>query len=162
MNTIYDGTYVIGQTSSTNFQAGPGISITQPSEGIVRIANDETVLFSGNNFTPGGSNNPMNATATLSESIFNFDRIRLDFSGGSFFNNSVTVLPYTGSMFYLMVKKEQANNGVYIGTMYRFSDATTLSGFCSYGDTQNVGSMTGGYWGYGGVCRVVGINRKEV
>lgn len=47
INSIANGTYVIGQTSATNFQAGPGISITQPSEGTVRIANDETVLWSG-------------------------------------------------------------------------------------------------------------------
>jgi hypothetical protein len=47
MNTIYDGTFVLGNTSATTYQAGPGISITQPSEGTVRISNDETVLWSG-------------------------------------------------------------------------------------------------------------------
>lgn len=47
MNTIYDGTYVIGQTSATNFVAGPGIKIDEPSAGTVRIGNDETVLWSG-------------------------------------------------------------------------------------------------------------------
>ena len=45
INSIANGTFTIGQTSATNFQAGPGISITQPSEGTVRISNDETVLF---------------------------------------------------------------------------------------------------------------------
>jgi len=47
MNTIYDNTFVLGETNNLTFHAGPGISITQPSEGTVRIANDETVLWSG-------------------------------------------------------------------------------------------------------------------
>lgn len=38
MNTIYDGSFVLGQTSATNFQAGQGIKIDEPSEGTVRIA----------------------------------------------------------------------------------------------------------------------------
>ena len=71
MNTIYDGTYVIGQTSATNFQAGPGISITQPSEGVVRISNDETVLYSGD-----GTN------LTLSEDAYNFERLRFKVDPG--------------------------------------------------------------------------------
>lgn len=47
MNTIYDGSFVLGQTSATNFVAGPGIKIDEPSAGTVRIGNDETVLWSG-------------------------------------------------------------------------------------------------------------------
>ena len=48
INSIANGTYVIGQTSATNFVAGPGIKIDEPSAGTVRIGNDETVLWSGN------------------------------------------------------------------------------------------------------------------
>lgn len=68
MNTIYDNTFVLGQTSATNFVAGPGISITQPSEGTVRIANDETVLWSGAS---------TNTAFNLSEPITNFEYIML-------------------------------------------------------------------------------------
>lgn len=64
IQSISQGTFTIGQTSATNFQAGPGISITQPSEGTVRIANDETVLFSA--AYPGVS------AFTLSEPLTNF------------------------------------------------------------------------------------------
>jgi hypothetical protein len=67
MNTIYDGTYVLGNTSATTYQAGPGISITQPSEGVVRISNDETVLYSGAYTT----------AFSVSEPITNFNNIRL-------------------------------------------------------------------------------------
>ena len=70
IKSIANGTFTIGQTSATNFQAGPGISITQPNEGTVRIGNDETVLFSGN-LTGNGS------TAQLSEPITNFEKIKV-------------------------------------------------------------------------------------
>ena len=69
INSIANGTFVLGQTSATNFVAGPGISITQPSEGVVRIANDETVLWSGN----GTGNDTFN----LSESMANFETIKI-------------------------------------------------------------------------------------
>ena len=72
IQSIANGTYVIGQTSATTYQAGQGISITQPSEGTVRISNDETVLWSGTMVVNNRTN-----TATLSESVYNFERIRI-------------------------------------------------------------------------------------
>lgn len=47
MNTIYDNTFVLGNTNELTFSAGQGIKIDQPSEGVVRIGNDETILWSG-------------------------------------------------------------------------------------------------------------------
>ncbi len=64
MNTIYDNTFVLGQTSATNFVAGPGIKIDEPSAGTVRIGNDETVLFS--------AAYPGTTAFTLSEPLTNF------------------------------------------------------------------------------------------
>jgi hypothetical protein len=160
INSIANGSFVLGQTSATNFVGGTGITVDSPSEGTVRISNDETVLWSGTAFNPAGSNNPMSGTAYMSESIFNFDQIRLDFIG-SVFNESVLLTNpiNTEEDNYFNVKKEQKNNNLYIGTKYRFNNETTLTGFCSYGTTQNIGTMTGGYWHFGGVVRVVGINR---
>lgn len=37
INSIANGTYTIGQTSATNFIAGPGVRIDSPSAGTVRI-----------------------------------------------------------------------------------------------------------------------------
>lgn len=145
--------------SALPISAGPGVKLEMVNYTLV-ASTDETVLWEGTAFTPTGSENPMLATAALSESIANFDKIRLDFSGGFCFTDSVLLAhPATSNLCYLMVKKEQTNNDTYIGTHYKFSDDTTLSGFCSYGATQNVNAMNGGYWGYGGVYRVVGINR---
>ena len=71
MNTIYDGTFVLGSTSATNFIAGPGIKIDSPSEGTVRIGNDETVLYEGS-----ANYNLIN----FSEPASHFERIRLQIS----------------------------------------------------------------------------------
>lgn len=163
IQSISQRTFTLGSTSATNFEAGPGIAITQPSEGTVRIANDETVLWEGTAFSPAGSTKPMRASAEMSESIQNFDQIRLDFRGNNYyFNESVFLThPYntTTGVCYVNVKKEQANNNTYIGTKYKWIDNKTLSGMCSYGSTQNVETMSGGYYDYGSVVRVVGINR---
>jgi hypothetical protein len=77
IQSISQGTFTIGQTSATTYQAGPGISITQPSEGTVRISNDETVLWSG---TYNGSVGSANAI-TLSEPYTNFDRVQFEMGG---------------------------------------------------------------------------------
>lgn len=77
IRTIYDNTFTIGQTSATNFVGGPGISITQPSEGTVRISNDETVLYDAN----GAST----TSAHLSESItaFEYTKFYMHDDGGT-------------------------------------------------------------------------------
>lgn len=69
IQSISQGTFTIGSTSATNFQAGPGISITQSSEGTVRIGNDETVLF--DSYGTGQS------AANLSESMTNFESLKI-------------------------------------------------------------------------------------
>jgi hypothetical protein len=67
IQSISNGTYTIGNTSATNFIAGPGIVIDQPSAGTVRIGNDETVLYSG----------AYTAAFSVSEPITNFNNIRV-------------------------------------------------------------------------------------
>ena len=67
IQSISLGSYTLGNTNELTFSAGPGIKIDQPSEGVVRIGNDETVLWSGT-LTSG-------STATLTENITNFERI---------------------------------------------------------------------------------------
>lgn len=71
IQSISQGTYTIGQTSATNFIAGPGIRIDEPSAGTVRIGNDETVLFEDTN------GHSMDTSIELSENVDNFDSIKL-------------------------------------------------------------------------------------
>ena len=61
------------EITAINFEAGNGISITEPSAGTVRIGTDETVLWSGASTLTAinGSANAIN----LSESLFNFENI---------------------------------------------------------------------------------------
>ena len=66
IQSISNGTYTLGETNKLTFSAGPGIKIDEPSEGTVRIGNDETVLWSG----------VANAGEfSLSESYKNFEKI---------------------------------------------------------------------------------------
>ena len=75
MNTIYDNTFVLGQTSATNFIAGQGIKIDSPSEGTVRIRNDETVLWTTANSIMIDNSTKMQIT--LSEPASNFQTMRI-------------------------------------------------------------------------------------
>jgi len=86
MNTIYDGSFVLGQTSATNFVGGTGITVDSPSEGTVRISNDETVLYSGEEPT---------SSVSLSETWKNFDRLKIYVQNKSMDNglNMVEVRP---------------------------------------------------------------------
>lgn len=86
INSIANGSFVLGQTSATNFVAGPGIKIDEPSAGTVRIGNDETVLYSGDEPT---------SAVSLAESWKNFDRLKIYVQNKSMDNglNMVEVRP---------------------------------------------------------------------
>ena len=71
IQSIANGSFVLGQTSATNFVAGPGIKIDEPSAGTVRIGNDETVLFDA------VSAHGVTGNVTLSETRDNFDHVRI-------------------------------------------------------------------------------------
>ena len=77
IQSISQGTYTIGQTSATNFIAGPGVRIDEPSAGTVRIGNDETVLWSGDI----GYNQ---STTGISEALTNFERLRIYNKAGAY------------------------------------------------------------------------------
>lgn len=155
MNTIYDGTFVIGQTSATNFQAGPGIKIDQPSEGVVRIGNDETVLWEGTLGAVGVT------SATLSEAFTNFEQIEVWWAQQKV---RTTVQRYYTSdlsqLFCVHGKYESSN-----GNFYLFIAAWSISGttasklYCKYksSDTWTTGSF--GDANELCPCKIIGINR---
>ena len=70
IQSISMGTYTIGSTNELTFSAGPGIKVDQPSEGVVRIGNDETVLWE--NSAGASESNGF----TLSEQMTNFNTIK--------------------------------------------------------------------------------------
>lgn len=88
IQSIANGSFVLGQTSATNFVAGPGISITQPSEGTVKIANDEIELY----YDPTNHNVTNDAEFVMSESIWNFERVIITFDNMEYANRYVTMI----------------------------------------------------------------------
>lgn len=157
IQSIANGTYMIGETSSTELQAGPGISITKPSEGTVRISNDETVLWEGTVEVTIGQN--LNVTIQLSESVLNFERIVLYCSGPR-----ITKMEWCPTDYATIVASYLSPNSesdVYsIGAIVvQLTDKTQIRYRCGFKTTLSITAYQGEYWGYGAPVKVVGINR---
>ena len=69
MSEIYNGTFVLGNTSATQIVAGEGIKIDTTEPGVIKVSNDETVLWEGN----CGFGN----TLTASEPITGFESYKV-------------------------------------------------------------------------------------
>ena len=158
INSIANGTYVIGQTSATNFIAGPGISITQPAEGTVRIANDETVLWEGTLGAVGVT------SATLSEAFTNFEQIEVWWAQQG--ERTLVQRYYTANLsqlFCLHGKYNSSNDQTYL-----FIAAWSISGtsaaklYCKYKSSNQWNNNTWTDANELCPCKIVGINRKEV
>lgn len=116
IQSIANGSFVLGQTSATNFVAGPGIKVDQPSEGVVRIGNDETVLFENSSGINGNTN------ITLTESISNFKYVQIDYSVWDD-EKATQILPVQSSQYQLNTVWYDNNSN-----FYHFCDVLTISG----------------------------------
>ena len=155
MNTIYDGSFVLGQTSATNFVAGPGISITQPSEGTVRIANDETLLYSGAYSTT-------TTAVNFSEEITNFDKIEVWWIQQ---NARPLVNQYQTenlSQIFTIHGKCENNNAVvfFVGWNLGSDNKSFSKYFCKYKPTNDWTNLADANEVI--PVKILGINRKEV
>lgn len=162
MNTIYDGSFVLGQTSATNFIAGPGIVIDSPSAGTVRIGNDETVLWSGVYSGTIGSTNYI----TLSERPDNFETIEIT-NGPGYYSN----YRYDGKSDTWSFMQTFANNGnttVYCNrySVNKADKKVTCLASNSFGvyanNINNWTNRTSMDVGETRLTKIIGINRKEV
>lgn len=165
IQSIATGTYMIGETSATNFEAGTGISITQPSAGTLRISNDESLLYSGStNITSGN----------LNESARNFELLRVSFAekanedayaGGELvgwldmneyiIGNNIKGT-CAGIAFHNLTQAQAL--GLRVG-IFRLTSETTFASehYEKQLNSSNAGSTIGNLY----VTKVVGINRKE-
>ena len=155
IQSISQGTYTIGQTSATNFQAGPGIKIDEPSAGTVRIGNDETVLWSGTYSTD-------TTQLVCGESIANFEKIDIWWIQQ---NERPIVHTYQtenlGQAFVIHGKCENGHAVVFIAGWDKGSDNKTFTkNFCKYSPTNNWGTFVD--INELVPVKIVGINRKEV
>ena len=155
INSIANGSFILGQTSATNFVAGNGIRIDEPSAGTVRIGNDETVLWSGADTT---------ATQTLSENITAFEEIKV-------YGKSHNKYPWISQVW--------VNSAVVYGVAsqmwWNVPPEYDVSRYCLSGDkitpmkgswytwangtTSTTGDLTGNAAQVSYICKVVGINR---
>lgn len=164
IQSIANGTYSIGETNKLTFSAGPGIKIDEPSAGTVRIANDETVLWSG---SPASTV----TSIALTEPWSGFERIKLfgKSEGGSLYHEIDTDTINTAE------HENLSNNGFSDWNSTEYFVYVTLP--CSF-DSQTAISVNSaryvGYWNGSWqarllapntvniITKVVGINRKEV
>jgi hypothetical protein len=155
INSIAQGTYTLGQTSATTYQAGPGISITQPSEGTVRISNDETVLWSGNGAV----------SAALSEPMTNFNRLKIKLGnlGGTDGTQYVEVPAVPSAIKNLTYNAGGGSNFYFVG-LYCSADENSITINKEAALLKAFGSTA--YGGQGEVTgykpalhEVIGINR---
>lgn len=142
INSIANGSFVLGQTSATNFVAGTGIKIDEPSAGTVRIGTDETVLWSGNS-----------VSAECSEPISNFNRLRVQIKTPAFSSvHEETFDVGTSAGFFT------CGGGVhYYGGVISTTDTTVkvVSGTHVWFNANGCGSETNNST----IQKVVGINR---
>ena len=161
IQSISMGTYTIGSTSATNFVAGPGIKIDEPSAGTVRIGNDETVLWSGAGTLNG---------CTFSESKDNFERLKVYCYADEQTTAKQQIVEVPTSNTGLPLTLWYANGSV---STYPYVVYRTFYRLNPTGILPNDGSTSGGHawlsptWAVGGtsttpsikITKVVGINR---
>lgn len=165
INSISNGTFTLGQTNNLTFQAGPGITITEPSEGTVRIGNDETVLWSANDGYMTG--------ITFSENKNNFERVKIYCYANEQTTAKQQIVEYPTTNSYIPIFLNYANgneaqfpyvlyrayylwdnNGMSIQNSSMSGGHVWLSPTFEKGGSINVASIK--------ITKVIGINRKEV
>ena len=159
IQSISQGTYTIGQTSATNFVAGPGIKIDEPSAGTVRIGNDETVLYE----STGAS-----ANINLSEPLSGFEKIEMRYYPQELTNSNTVIEYFPGAATNFGLAKWVYHGGnanypyvlyctryILSGNSLTFNKADHTwfnTSFAKAGNGNNPLMIS----------KIVGINRKEV
>ena len=146
IQSIANGTYVIGETSATNFIAGNGIKIDEPSAGTVRIGNDETVLWSGS-WKPGNGSVVTNSAIEISEPVSNFEYIRVVTEGTP--NQCQALICYP----------ESDSRTSILGLKISKDDDTHIRFRCGYSTNFIEAYRSNSDWGYFTLKKIIGINR---
>ena len=154
INSIANGTYVIGQTSATNFVAGNGIRIDEPSAGTVRIGTDETVLWEGTIGAVGVT------SATLSEAFTNFEQFEVWWAQQDVRTTVQRYYTKDLNQLFCVHGKYQSSNGY----IYLFIAAWSISGtsatkqYCKYKSQDQWNNNTWADANELCPCKIIGIN----
>lgn len=155
IRSISEGTFVLGDTNNLTFEAGSGIKIDSPSEGTVRIANDETVLWQLS--TIGGTS----SSATLSEAFTNFEKLEVWWSQQS--ERTTVQYYYTknlSQLFCVHGKYTAGQTGPHLFiAAWSISGTSASKSFCKYKapDQWNNNNWTDANELC--PCKIIGINR---
>ena len=163
-NNIYNGTFVLGNVSATTLSAGEGIKITTDEPGVIKVSNDETVLWE----TPV-ENTPV-ASAALSEPLTAFESFKVHLANGtSTESRQIHYLRPESTMWNVAQGyTEQGSNPAYL-VMLRLGTneaKTEISAYTrkmiSYGNWDS--TSTGGQSNSNNpavLLKIVGVNRKQ-
>ena len=159
IQSISNGTYMIGETTSTDLQAGPGIKITQPSGGTVRISNDETVLWTGEQYVIGSTNTSL----ILSESATNFEKLRIYAIGsaqvGAIETDDIVIVSDTSAYYGLTVSyANDTTTTLFIDTCTLQINGTSFKVTKGFRKSIGSGIQTDSNRGPT-IIKIVGINR---
>lgn len=155
---IWNNTYVLGDVSATQIVAGEGIKIDTTEPGVIKVSNDETVLWSGNDFSIGNGSH-LSATVNLSEAITNFEEIKIISSGNLDAQDIILDASKIGGNGAFTWIVPEGGNSNWIGLRGIFTDTTHLKVYGGYSTTLGSVLTGGGWWNYKNIYEVRGINR---
>lgn len=154
-NSIYNGTFTLGNTSACTIVAGPGVKVDDSVPGTIRIGTDETVLWSGTDYS-----------GSLSESIENFNEIKVNYITDDGIQGSEEFLPNFGKTITLDSIYVASNSAVWLkATNYTFTSNTSFNSYPMQLYVNN--SKISSAWynnttnGAFRLTKVVGINRRS-
>ena len=155
IQSISQGTYTIGQTSATNFIAGPGIKIDEPSAGTVRIGNDETVLWSGVRYWWDDTSD-----LACSENLMNFEKVSVYAKDDWGLPETIFTFAPTANAFCTPIIGPEGDNEVIKDAKFLINENLISLNTKRYVIIGTNGGVTAG----SGTCyiqfnKVVGINR---
>ena len=164
-NSIYNGTFVLGDVSATTLSAGNGIKITTDEPGVIKVSNDETVLWSGN-YTPGNGTAPSDVSVQLTESIMNFERIQISIMGKvgrviEILPSEVTTTVDAFNKSIYLTGIDSVNNTTIVGLLISTveNNSTKLRFRAGYSSNWADAYRSGKDWGYFTLIKISGINR---
>jgi len=139
--------------SALPISAGPGIKVNLVDNTLV-FSNDETVLWSGS-WKPGNGTVVTNSAIEISESVSNFEYIRIVTEG--ILCQTITVTP--NQCQALICYPESDNRTSILGLKISKDDDTHIRFRCGYSDNFILAYRSNSDWGYFTLKKIIGINR---
>lgn len=127
---------------------------------------NETVLWSGE-YTPGNGSAPTDVSVQLTESIMNFERIRISMGGK--LGRVIEMLPFEATTSddafnhsQYITGPDRINNTAIVGLLISIveNNSTKLRFRAGYSFDYAAAYRSGEDWGYYTLFKIVGINRK--